>query len=240
VTGRRLPRPLARGIALSSTLLSALLLVPAAAHAQWGLAASLQSDLRFRGVSLSDERPSARVTVSYDHPSGWYGGASAAGVEVAPGQRGAQVLAYGGLAARLGSGLAWDLGASAVHFTASSRYDYLEVHAGLAGARWSARVSLSPDYYGSSMRSAYVEVDAAQPVAARLRLFGHAGVLVRGRDDGATGVRGARADVRAGIAAAFDAWDVQLAWVGAQRDRPNGYAAAYDRSTFVLGVTVAF
>jgi hypothetical protein len=48
------------------------------------------------------------------------------------------------------------------------------------------------------------------------------------------------------VAAGFEAWDVQLAWVGVQRDARSGYyAPAYgepapDRSAVVLGVSYAF
>ena len=56
----------------------------------------------------------------------------------------------------------------------------------------------------------------------------------------------ARADLRAGVAAGFEAWDVQLAWVGVQHDTSSLYdapgygAGAPDRSAVVLGVSYAF
>jgi uncharacterized protein (TIGR02001 family) len=236
VTARRVRGLLSRAAAVAS----ALLIAAGAAHAQLGAAVALQSDYRFRGLSLSGEKPSARLTVSFDDPAGWYAGASAAGVELEEGRRSAELLAYAGRAARLASGLAWELGATAVHFTDAARYDYAELHAGLIGQRWTARVHFAPDYYGRDVRTLYAEINAARPLSARVRLFGHAGALVRLDSDVPLGGRRARADLRAGVAASVDAWDVQLAWVAVQRERITAYATRQDHSTVVLGASLAF
>jgi uncharacterized protein (TIGR02001 family) len=241
VTAGRLRPSFARAVVLALLLLAAA----GAARAQLGGSVSLQTDHRFRGLSLSDERPSARLTLSVDAASGWYAGASVAGVRV-DGERRAQWLLYGGRAGRLGNGLAWDAGATAVHVAGSAGTDYAELYTGLIGDRWTARVHFSPEYYGRSERTLYAEVNAAQPLTARWRLFGHAGALVR--LDGAERANGrrARADLRAGVAAGFEAWDVQLAWVGVQHDTSSLYdapgygAGAPDRSAVVLGVSYAF
>ena len=198
-----------------------LLATAGATRAQLGGSVSLQSDYRFRGLSLSDEKPSARLTLSLDDASGWYAGASVAGVR-AEGERRAQLLLYGGRAARLGNGLTWDAGATGVHVAGSADTDYAEL---------------------------YAEANAAQPLTSRWRLFGHAGALVRLDGAGPAGGRQVRADVRAGVAAGVDAWDVQLAWVAVQSDNSAGYygygygsgsSAARDRSAVVLGVSFAF
>ena len=225
-----------------------LLATAGATRAQLGGSVSLQSDYRFRGLSLSDEKPSARLTLSLDDASGWYAGASVAGVR-AEGERRAQLLLYGGRAARLGNGLTWDAGATSVHVAGSADTDYAELYAGLVGDRWTARVHFSPEYYGRSERTLYAEANAAQPLTSRWRLFGHAGALVRLDGAGPAGGRQVRADVRAGVAAGVDAWDVQLAWVAVQSDNSAGYygygygsgsSAARDRSAVVLGVSFAF
>lgn len=236
MTGRRVGWPAARAAALLAAALATT-----GAHAQWGGVLSLQSDYRYRGLSRSDEEPSVRATLSFDDPGGWYGGASAASVELDPGRRGAELVLYAGRAGRLGGGLAWDLGATATRFTASRDYDYGEVHAGLVGTGWSLRLHVAPDYYGGGTDTAYAEVSASRPVAGRWRLFGHAGVLVRAR--GATAAnRRARADLRTGVAATAGRYEVSLSWVGVQRERVSSYAGgrAHERSTLVLAGSAAF
>ena len=85
----RRPRPAWGRIAL---LGAAGLAMSAAAQAQLGASVAADSDYRFRGVSLSDSRPGLRLTLNYDAPAGWYAGASATRVELAQGDRYAQVL----------------------------------------------------------------------------------------------------------------------------------------------------
>ena len=68
----------AAGFAWFSAALTTLLpLVASPAAAQVGVSASLLTDYLYRGVSLSDGRPAASLTLSYDHPSGAYGGLTA-------------------------------------------------------------------------------------------------------------------------------------------------------------------
>ena len=48
-----------------------------------------------RGVSLSAERPTFQLSAGYDHPSGWFGGASLTGVALGPSdQAQLQLLGY--------------------------------------------------------------------------------------------------------------------------------------------------
>ncbi len=50
------------------------------AHAQFSGAVSLQSDYRYRGISLTERQPVVSLDLAYDHASGAYAGASAIGV----------------------------------------------------------------------------------------------------------------------------------------------------------------
>jgi uncharacterized protein (TIGR02001 family) len=219
---------------------AALALAAGAAHAQWGGSIGAVSDYRPRGVSLSDGRPGARASVSYDHASGAFAGASVASVALDAGtRRRAELLAYAGYAARTAHGLAWELGASAVHFAGAAEYDYRELFAGVIAPRWNARVHLAPAYYGYGGRTAYLDVNGVHALGAPWRAFAHAGALLR-LDDPAPGKRRARADLRLGVAAALERLDVQLAWVGVQRDGPPAYAPRTRRATLVLGATFAF
>jgi uncharacterized protein (TIGR02001 family) len=240
VTGRRVVRPAVRTATPLAAALALALCCPSAC-AQWSGVVSLQSDYRYRGLSRSDEQPSMRATLSFDAPGGWYGGASAATVELDPGERGAELLLYAGRAWRLDGALSWDLGATATRFTAARYYDYGEVHAGLIGPGWNVRLHVARDYYGGGTDTAYAEVNAWRPLADRWRLFGHAGVLARtggAADDG----RRARADVRVGVAATLDRYELALSWVAVQREGVPSYAAApaHSRSVVVLAASAAF
>jgi len=51
-----------------------LLAFSGASNAQFGASLGVESDARFRGISLSGGRPDLRLSLSYDHASGVYAG----------------------------------------------------------------------------------------------------------------------------------------------------------------------
>ena len=212
------------------------LLVPAGARAEWGGSVVVESDARFRGISLTDERPAARVTLGYDHAGGGYAGASLGNVVFEGRGEYAALLGYAGISGAAGAGWRWDAGATYWHVAGLSRYDYGEAYAGVLGERWSARLFLSPDYYGGGAHTAYVELDAGWPFAAGWRVAAHVGMLRR-VDAGGAGVR---SDGRLGAAVQVGAVELQLAWVGVSPGGP--YVASYNqrRSTLVASAAFAF
>ena len=60
------------------------LLCASEACAQVSGSVTLVSDYRYRGISLSDGRPTAQLSVAYDRPDGWYMGAFASRVRLRP------------------------------------------------------------------------------------------------------------------------------------------------------------
>ncbi|MBF6024168.1 TorF family putative porin [Lysobacter niastensis] len=194
------------------------LLSAGAACAQVSARVAVASDYRFRGVSLSDERPAVQATLAYDHSDGWYAGVFASSVRIEP-DSGTQVqwLPYAGYARRLPSGLSWDVGAQYAMFTGNADYDYPELHAGLTSEHMSARVHYAPRYFGVPAHVVYVEIDGAYPVGARMRLLAHAGWLRRG-DAGEYDeyLERHRFDARLGAGMAWSGADLQLAWVYAE------------------------
>jgi uncharacterized protein (TIGR02001 family) len=211
-------------------------MLAASACGQVSGSVSVESDQRFRGVSLSDGKPDLRLSLAYDAPNGWYSGASATGVELERGSRQLELLGYAGHVWRAGVGLHWELGVTAAHFSGGTRYDYQEVFAGLLAERWSARVYYSPDYYSAGIPTVYAELNAGVPLAATLRAFGHVGALSRLRGS----AQRTRVDVRAGLAHARDAWELQLAWHGIGRD--GSYPTTYERQRagWVLSASYSF
>jgi uncharacterized protein (TIGR02001 family) len=227
--------------AIRSALALIALLLGGAAHAQLGATVSVESDYRFRGVSLSDSKPAWRVTLNHDFVSGAYAGASATRVELARDDRYSQLVGYAGYVTRPRDGQSLEFGASFSHFTGHASYDYLETYAGLLAERWAVRVYYAPDYFGRGMQVAYADVNGHWPINEQLRLFGHAGAVVplAGRSLGPDDRR-TRFDLRAGLGATAGSLDVQLAWIEATRGGP--YPAVYGgrRSAWQLSALLSF
>jgi uncharacterized protein (TIGR02001 family) len=184
--GRAASPNLARLASASVVLILGCGSAPAAAQA--GAVLSLFSDARFRGVSVSGERPVAILDLSYDAPNGLYLATSA--TLVASGRiEPLSVQFNGGYARRVGAVTTIDLGA--VH-SSYSRYStavaggsYTELYAGLTHKSLTARVHLSPHYFHSGTWTLYGEVDHSLGLARNLSLDSHVGLLVplRSRDN---------------------------------------------------------
>ncbi|SEB13539.1 TorF family putative porin [Variovorax sp. YR216] len=210
------------------------------AFAQVGGNIAFLTDDRYRGISLSQEKPTLRLGAAYDDPSGWFGGVSLTEVMLYRPRWQVQVLGYAGYAGRLSERLGWEAGATVVHFGADSKYDYQEVFGGLSGERWNARLHYSPDYFGSGTRTAYGEFNVGVPISPIMRVTAHAGALMR---LGGASIEGGRVslDGSLGLAVARDAWEAQIAWVAGGRSAvyPTAYGRA-SQSTLVLSASLSF
>ncbi len=225
------------GLGARIFLLSAAMLATHAARAQTSASVSLVSEYSVRGVSLSDRSPAPLFSLAWDSPQGWYAGAfAAAGLRLADRSGVAQLVAYGGYAHRLASGLSWEAGASNTTFRNASEYNYREVYAGLASDRASGRIYLSPSYYGYGGRVVYAELNGFYPVDERIKLIGHIGLL--------NGLRGPLAEVRDRVdlrlAIGFDAGacNIQLAWLGSTSIGPG--AKDYVRTPRALALSASY
>lgn len=227
------------GRAARIVLLAAGMLAMPAAQAQASASVSLASEYSVRGVSLSEGRVAPQLSLSYDAPQGWYAGAFAA-PRLSLGERPdvTQLVAYGGFAHRLPSGLSWEAGASSASFLHASEYSYREVYAGIASDRISARLHLAPAYYGYGGRVAYVELNGFYPLQERVKLIAHAGAL--------HGLRGPLADARdrldLRLAIGFDAGavNIQLAWLRSASFGPGAEGSAHAPRALVLSASYSF
>lgn len=221
-----------------SARVAAALVLPLAsqaAQAQWGGSVVLASDDRFRGISLTQEKPSLRLSLSYDGESGGYGGASLATVRPRPGLTRASLTTFAGYTAPLGRAWRWDAGVTYTHEMGNARWDYGEGYAGISGDAGTLRLSYSPSYYGSGAATLYAEFDTAWPLAPAWRALLHAGAL--SRRDGEDGVR---IDLRIGAALHAGGADWQLAWVGATREGPYTASSYQHASRLVASVAIGF
>jgi uncharacterized protein (TIGR02001 family) len=211
--------------------------------AQVSGSATLVSDYRFRGVSLSDEKPAAQLSVAYDHASGWYAGGFASTVQLSDqSDRHLQVLAYAGYARRLGPAWSVEMGTGYYAFSGAGGYDYPEVFCGAASGSWNGRIHYSPNYFALGSHALYAELNGMQPLADHLHLLGHLGLLrSAGRSAEHYGPGLDRFDARAGIELGLERFGVQFEWVG--NGRPNAQypvGAGQHRNSLVLSVSRLF
>lgn len=176
----------ARGSRTSLTRLAIGLIACSSAApvaAEVGLTASIVSDARFRGYSLSEGRPVATFDFAYDDASGFYAGAGASGVLRRGGEPAPFALQVdGGYAKQLRSGTTVDFGishSSYAHYSSSSRGTSLtEIYAGVARGALSSRISMSPAYFERGRWTAYGEVNANVGAGGGWTVDGHVGTLV--------------------------------------------------------------
>jgi uncharacterized protein (TIGR02001 family) len=161
---------------MALTMLPLCLATPA--MAQISASASLASDYRFRGISLSDGRPALTANLAYDHSSGAYAGVSVIGIDTP--HDGAQMLGhieYIGYATRKSRGLSWDVGLHNEDLTAYADrkyvFRYTEVYAGLTSNNISTHLYYSPNYLKPGASILYADLDGALRPAPQWRLFGH-------------------------------------------------------------------
>jgi uncharacterized protein (TIGR02001 family) len=196
------------------------LVAPAAAAplgAGLGLGVEAVSDYRYRGSSLSDERPAASLDVSLDHPSGLYAGARL--IAAKPRGQGVELVGrmhYAGYVARRSPSLALDVGAINYNLTnyrgRKRTVDYNELYAGVVGEHFNAHLYYAPDYYQTRVRTLYADLGASFRPAPQLRLFGHVGALTGVGGRSFPRARKTRYDLKAGAAVDLGSAQVSLSW----------------------------
>lgn len=224
-----------------SALACCALLLATQACARVSGSVALFTDYRFRGVTLSDELPVAQLNLDGSWPDGWYAGAFASNVRLAPRYHAAlQGLGYAGYARRIDENLSWEAGAAYAHFSGDREYDYPEIYVGLSAAVLQARLHYARSYFGQGPPVVYAELDGARALSDRWRLLGHLGVL---RRNGATAYPAARYryDARAGLAARLGAFDLQLTWVasGGGAYQTFGYPSTNTSHEHVLVLSIS-
>jgi uncharacterized protein (TIGR02001 family) len=216
-----------------------LLIAANIANAQISGSATIVSDYRYRGVSLSQGRPEAQVDVGYDSPSGWYAGILTSGVRVDDADT-AQFVAYGGYAGKFLSGLNWEAGASGVRFMGESDYNYAEEFVGLTSDHFNARIYFSPSYFAEQTRTVYAELNAVSSLQDHFQLLAHIGLLhLLAVSDESSSESASRYDGRIGANAKVADWNVQLALVALQK-KSALYPQYEDRNPRALVLSISY
>lgn len=179
---------------------------------QVSASATVVSDYRWRGVSLSNGQAVPQFNVNYDNSQDWYAGLLISGVRFSGDGAGHQVVSYAGYGRRWEPGLSWDCGVSNVLFQPFNTYNYHEWFIGMASNDVSARVYYAPHYFDQRSGSLYAEINASYPLGERLQLLAHGGFLLNRTDQG---LKPMRTDLRFGLNRTFDRWIWQVAftWV---------------------------
>lgn len=153
-------------------------IVPAEAQIVGSL--SVESDVRFRGYSVSSGDPAATIDFGYDHESGLYlNGSGIAGFD----QSDPALLAYqlnAGYAARISPTVSIDAGVVRSWYTRHSSAGaahYTEVYLGATAHGISSHIYYSPDYLRPGVHTLYAEVESTLQLSPKWRLTGHAGLL---------------------------------------------------------------
>jgi uncharacterized protein (TIGR02001 family) len=235
----------ARGTRTSLACLAATCIIacfPAApAAAQIGATASIFSDARFRGLSLSEGRPVAILDVAYDDPSGFYGDVAASGVLRRggdPAPLGVQLT--GGYATDLASGTTLDFGithSTYGHYSNAERgKSYSEIYAGIARGGLSSRLFLSPHYFEPGRWTAYGEVDGNVSPAPKWSIEGHVGVLATLRHP--AGERYSKDfDWRVGVTRELGRLSLHAAWSDGVPGHDRYAGQAHSRSSVTIGAS---
>lgn len=162
-------------------MLLALLGLAQPAAAQLSASASLTSDYRLRGYSLSRGEPAASASIGYDDKSGLFADGTAIVASADGGLHWIGAIGAVGYARRLDGALALDAGVLRAQFSPHARYGratgYTEFFAGVTSRSLAAHLSISPDYLWSGVTAAYLNVEAIARPAPRWRITGHGGVL---------------------------------------------------------------
>ena len=173
------------------------------------------SDYRYRGISLSDERPAAQLGLTYDAAEGWYGGAFVSTVKLEGYEtRGVQAIGFAGHVWGMPSGLSLEVGADYAVVTATPHYDYAEVYAGFAFQNLSGRLYFSPRYFGQDAAAVYAELNLAQPLLDNVRLLGHVGVLNSASNKYYGNPSGPLIDGAVGVGVNWQGFTLQVSWAG--------------------------
>jgi uncharacterized protein (TIGR02001 family) len=210
-----------------------------ASNAQVSTTIGIESDYRYRGVSLSNSQPSPRLTLNYDAADHWYAGASATRAALVAGAKSTQLMGYAGWVSNAVEDRRVEIGIDGSRFAGVSGYDFAEAYVGLLANQWSARAYYAPNYYGRRIGVGYLELNAHLSLSEQVRAFAHLGALAPLRrtagDAGTT-----RGDISVGVGFVAGGWDLHLAAVGATRGGP--YPAVYGgrRAAAVTGASFSF
>ncbi len=245
---RRLARAIPHIIGKLAFVLAALSLAPgrvAAQDGQFGVRVATESDLRWRGYTLSAGHPVLSFNVNYDDLSGFYLNGSGLAEWRGGDPRTLGFDVSGGYSARLSSRLSLDVGAEHAHYRAAYPggfvYGYTQIYAGLTRGPVLARISYSPIYFARKVQTLYFEAESGLRLPASLRLSAHAGVLVvLDQPPPPSRYRPTQADWRIGVSRPFGDAEVHLTLSGGGPSHQYYEGGFHRRTVLTAGASISF
>jgi uncharacterized protein (TIGR02001 family) len=225
-----------------------LALVPVRAAAQDGqieARIAIESDLRWRGYSLSAGHPVVTADLGYDDLSGFYLNGSVIAQLRSDEVRYLGFTASGGFAKRLGD--RWTIDAGVVRaeyreaYPGDPEYRYTEIYVGVTRSPVLARISYSPDHFSSKVHTLYLETESSVKLPASFRLSGHAGVLIIvDQPPPPDGYFKTQYDWRATLSRPFGNAEVHVSLSGGGPSRDYYADASHSRTAVTVGASVSF
>ncbi len=225
---------------LASALLALQLCVSTAQASELSGVATITSEYIYRGLAMSDGKPSAQLGFDYEHDTGLFAGVWASTIDLrsATGQRDLELDYYAGyhyVSQAPVTATVTFLRYTFPDRTGAHRYDHNEV---LVSVTWLEQYSIELGYtnnlYGLSRIGRHWEFQSEWPIANAWVISAALG----GNDMSDAGVsRYLHWDV--GASARFSRLTVDLRWF--DNERPDGFAARTSaNSQFVLSVSAVF
>lgn len=202
-----------------------LLVSPAMALAQMATKIEVKSDDRFRGRSLSNANPVAKIDMALDLTGGTYlGGSVAANFGGADGLALHGVTGYFGYAMPLDYEVTIDIGAAGYSYTdafsGKTATGYGEVYLGLSSGKVAAYAHYTPDYFGNGIAVLYTKFSYAKLLDNDVTLKAHAGVLMQTSGLPRLGGRDKRYDAQVSVSRDVLGLEAQVAFtIGGHDDR---------------------
>ncbi|WP_374247729.1 TorF family putative porin [Thermomonas sp.] len=138
--------------------------------------ASLVSDYLFRGVSQTNEKPTAQATLTWTAPAGFYAGTFLSGVDFGPGSPHTEADLFVGYGHSLGDKVALDVLLSHYNYPGGSDLAYNElVTTATIDERWKLVLGYSNDIWNTGTTAMYYGAGAEWPLPKDFSLSANIG-----------------------------------------------------------------
>ncbi len=214
-------------------------------YAQVSGSISAETDIWFRGRSISQGQPVISGSVSYDDINGIYGGTT---VAFTLGEQNQGLLSFVGIlgyAKNIDTNLSIDSGATITAYT--RRYSgmandtFTEFHTGISYKNATGRIRYSPNFQELNAQTIYLEIDNFHRIGSGFNLLAHAGLLQQVGGSGSLGERRSRYDLSLGIAKDIGLWNVNAnIYYGGDRGGTYFSGPWRVRDAIIIGVSRSF
>jgi uncharacterized protein (TIGR02001 family) len=182
----------------------------AAAHAEFTGTVTATTDYDWRGITQSAQDPALQGSLDYASDIGLHGGVWASNVDFGEGDPNMEIDFYAGWGG--GEEYPWDIGFLYYTYPGASDSNFPEAYGSLGWKWFTAKVSYSWDFAGTSENAMYYEGNVAYDLPHNFGLTGHLGYSDGDGIEAAYG-EGDYMDWSAGVTYTWGHFDFALKWV---------------------------